>query len=253
MERLTPEIITDGKFHIQVAWDDNPYLSEETKKQYRLSIPAYELEAREKGIPLVGTGLVYQVPESSFVIPPVEIPKHWHCIVGLDLGFNPAPTAAIFCAWDKDNDTVYIYKEYYVTQNTPQQHVYNWQVMDNLWMPFIADPSARIGSTIDGTKAIEEYRKTGKELFIAKYGKESAITKVLERIRTGKFKVFSNCNKFLEEWRSYARDDKGKIIKGNDHLMNALEFVMSDGLPLARTKIQHEMKYIYNNNRPILF
>lgn len=251
-EKATPGVVMNNRFFLQVSWDDNPHFTELAKEAYLATIPAYELEARQKGIPLIGTGLVYQVPEYKFLIDPIEIQPHWHHVIGLDLGFNPAPTAAVFCAWDKDNDTLYIYKEYYVTQNTPQQHVYNFNIMDCLWIPFIADPSARIGSATDGKKAIEEYAKSGKELVIAKYAKEMATTRVLERIRNNKFKVFNSCHKFLQEWRTYARDDKGKIMKGNDHLMNALEFIISDGLPYAITKTQYEMQYNYKSKR-ILF
>jgi hypothetical protein len=39
-------------------------LSNETKEQLRLTLKHHELEAREKVIPIIGTGLIYQVPES---------------------------------------------------------------------------------------------------------------------------------------------------------------------------------------------
>ena len=50
-----------------------------------------------------------------------------------------------------------------------------------------------------------------------RYAKELAVDNVLERIRTGRFKVFNTCRKFMDEWRGYSRDDKGKIMKGRDH------------------------------------
>jgi hypothetical protein len=58
----------------------------------------------------------------------------------------------------------------------------------------------------------------------------------------------------MAEWRGYSRNEEGKIMKGRDHLMNALEFVMLDGLPMARTKREIEMKYNYSyNDRPRFF
>lgn len=246
--KAEPEIIKNGKFFIQASWNDNPYLTEADKNDLRANLKPHELEAREMGIPSVGTGLVYQVPETTFVIEPFEIPKHFSCVFGLDVGFF-APTAAVFLAYDKDHDVVYVYKEYSVTEKTAAQHAFSLFAMGANWIPGICDPSVNQGSQRDGIRLVDDYKKAGLILNIGKYAKELAIDLILERIRNGQFKVFSNCIKFLEEWRGYSRDSKGKIIKGRDHLMNALEFVILDGLPLAKTYNQSQMglKYYHSD------
>lgn len=249
--RTDPEITTNGKYYIQATWDDNLHLSDETKNQLRATLKPYEREAREKGIPSVGSGLVYQVQESEFLIDPFEIPNHWACVFGMDVGFF-APTAVVFLAHDKDNDTLYVYKEYSVSEKTAAQHAYSLKLMGCDWIRGVCDPAVNQGSQRDGEKLIDDYARAGLKLEKGRYAKELAVDNVLERIRTGKFKVFNTCRKFMEEWRGYSRDDKGKIMKGRDHLMNALEFAMLDGLPMARTKRQVEMRYHYND-RPRLF
>ena len=244
--RTDPEIIFNGKYYIQASWDDNTHLSEETKQQLRSTLKPYELEAREKGIPSVGSGLVYQVMESEFLVDPFEIPHYWPCVFGMDVGFF-APTAVVFMAHDKDNDILYIYKEYSVTEKTAAQHAASLMIMGCDWIPGVCDPAVNQGSQRDGEKLIDDYAKAGLKLNKGKYAKELAVDSVLERIRTGRFKVFKTCRKFIDEWRGYSRDDKGKINKGRDHLMNALEFVILDGLPMSRTKRQVEMRYNYND------
>ncbi len=244
--RTDPEIIFNGKYYIQASWDDNTHLSEETKQQLRSTLKPYELEAREKGIPSVGSGLVYQVMESEFLVEPFEIPHYWPCVFGMDVGFF-APTAVVFMAHDKDNDILYIYKEYSVTEKTAAQHAASLMIMGCDWIPGVCDPAVNQGSQRDGEKLIDDYAKAGLKLNKGKYAKELAVDSVLERIRTGRFKVFKTCRKFMDEWRGYSRDDKGKINKGRDHLMNALEFVILDGLPMSRTKRQVEMRYNYND------
>ena len=244
--RTDPEIIFNGKYYIQASWDDNTHLSEETKQQLRSTLKPYELEAREKGIPSVGSGLVYQVMESEFLVDPFEIPHYWPCVFGMDVGFF-APTAVVFMAHDKDNDILYIYKEYSVTEKTAAQHAASLMIMGCDWIPGVCDPAVNQGSQRDGEKLIDDYAKAGLKLNKGKYAKELAVDSVLERIRTGRFKVFKTCRKFMDEWRGYSRDDKGKINKGRDHLMNALEFVILDGLPMSRTKRQVEMRYNYND------
>lgn len=244
--RTSPEIIFNGKYYIQATWDDNLHLSDDTKKQLRATLKPYELEAREKGIPSVGTGLVYQVAEAEFLIEPIEIKNHWSCVFGMDVGFF-APTAVVFLAHDKDNDIIYVYKEYSVTEKTAAQHAASLMIMGCDWIPGICDPAVNQGSQRDGAKLIDDYAKAGLKLNKGKYAKELAVDSVLERIRTGRFKVFDTCIKFMEEWRGYSRKQDGKIAKGRDHLMNALEFVILDGLPMARTKRQVEMRYHYND------
>jgi len=251
--RTTPELTINGKYYIQATWDDNLHLSEDTKKQLRATLKPYELEAREKGIPSVGSGLVYQVQESEFLIEPIDIKPQWACVFGMDVGFF-APTAVVFLAHDKDNDMLYVYKEYSVSEKTAAQHAYSLKLMGCDWMIGVCDPAVNQGSQRDGERLIDDYVKAGLRLEKGRYAKELAVDNVLERIRTGRFKVFNTCRKFMEEWRGYSRDDKGKIMKGRDHLMNALEFAMLDGLPMARTRREIEMKYNYSyNDRPRFF
>ncbi len=248
MIRAEPETVRKGRFYIHASWDDNPHLSDETKAQLRASLKPHELEAREKGIPCIGSGLVYQVPESEFLIPPFEIPNYWAKVFGMDVGFF-APTAVVFLAHDRDADVVYIYAEYSVSELTASQHAARLLNMGCDWMKGVCDPAVNQGSQRDGERLIDDYRNTGIDLRLGKYAKERSVDIVLERIREGRFKVFNTCRKFMNEWRSYSRDEKGKIMKGNDHLMNALEFVMLDGLPLAST--QRASGYHSYIDRPI--
>jgi phage terminase large subunit-like protein len=244
---IDSEFVNNGKYYIQASWDDNPHLSEETKQHLRSSLKPYEREAREKGIPSFGTGLVYQIPESEYLIEPFTIPIHWSKVCGMDIGFNPAPTAVVFLAHDRSSDTIYVYKEYSVTQQTPAQHASSLLMMGLDHISTLCDPSANQGSQFDGVKLIEHYRRTGLKLISGKYAKELAISEVINRIRTNRFKVFSTCRKYMDEKRKYSRDEKGKLIKRDDHLMNALEFVILDGLKYAVTKQEYEYNY---NVRP---
>lgn len=232
----TPEEIINGKSYVQASWDDNPHLAEDTKKRLRAALKPHELEAREKGIPCVGTGIVYQVPESEFLIDPIQIPEHWARVYGMDVGFY-APTAVVFIAHDRDNDVVYIVGEYSDSELTAAQHAAKLMNMGCNWQVGICDPAVNQGSQRDGQSLFDDYKRAGMNLVLAKYAKELAVDKVLERIRTGQFKVFNTCRKFMDEWRRYSRDDNGKIKKGHDHLMNALEFVITDGLQYTHTNI----------------
>jgi hypothetical protein len=50
--------------------------------------PPHQRDARSKGIPALGSGAIYPVPESSFVVPRFDIPDTWERGYGLDVGWN---------------------------------------------------------------------------------------------------------------------------------------------------------------------
>ena len=54
---------------------------------------------------------------------------------------------------------------------------------------------------------------------------EAGLMEMLDRMRTGRWKVFSTCTKWLEEFRLYHRKD-GKIVKERDDLVCASRYAM---------------------------
>src|SRR4029434_2140296 len=57
------------KFCIQIDWTMVPHLSEEAKREIEASIPAYQRDARTKGIPQLGSGAIWSVSETDVFIP----------------------------------------------------------------------------------------------------------------------------------------------------------------------------------------
>ena len=51
---------------------------------------------------------------------------------------------------------------------------------------------------------------------------------------TGRLKVFKSLTNWLSEYRIYRRDDKGKIVKQNDHAMDATRYLVKSGIQIAR-------------------
>jgi hypothetical protein len=59
---------------------------------------------------------------------------------------------------------------------------------------------------------------------------------VLERMRAGKLRVFNDLDDWWREFRTYRRDAKGKIVKRNDHLLDATRYAIVSGLHVARAE-----------------
>jgi hypothetical protein len=85
------------------------------------------------------------------------------------------------------------------------------------------------------------YRDLGLELYPADNAREAGIFNVLQRLSTGRLKVFTTCPEWLSEFRLYRRDDKGNIVKENDHLMDATRYNVMSGLAIARTEPRDEL------------
>ena len=62
---------------ISASWDDVPHLTAEMKDELLSAYPEHERDARTKGIPQLGSGLIYPVPDELITCEPFPIPKHW--------------------------------------------------------------------------------------------------------------------------------------------------------------------------------
>lgn len=219
-----------SRWCIQASWEDAPHLSKEQKDALWAAIPPYQRDARTKGIPQLGSGAIFPVPESDIVCDPFEIPKHWPRVYGLDVGWNR--TAAVWSALDRDTDTVYFYSEHYRGQAEPSIHAAAIRSRGE-WIPGVIDPASRGRVQSDGEQLLQSYSDLGLNLTPAVNAVEAGIYAVWERLSTGRLKVFKTMQSWLAEFRIYRRDDKGRVVKQNDHLMDASRYLIVSGLDLA--------------------
>lgn len=212
------------------GWDDVPHLDDKTKAELYASIPPYQRDARSKGIPQLGSGAIYPVPESEIVCDPFEIPKYWPRCYALDVGWNR--TAAVWGAWNQDDDAVYLYAEHYRSQAEPAIHAAAIHAKGK-WINGVVDPAARGRTQVDGTQLIQQYHDLGLRIEPAQNAVEAGLYAVWERLSAGRLFVFKSLQNWLSEFRVYRRDENGKIVKQNDHLMDATRYLIMSGLQVA--------------------
>lgn len=214
---------------VTVGMDDVPHLSEEEKNEMLAAVPSWEREARRFGIPIAGAGKVYPVNESDFVVPPIApIPGHWRRVGGFDGGWYN--TAAVWVAYDKDNDFAYVYGEYKRGEVDVPVHAAAMKKR-GVWIPFVGDAAAV--NQGNGDKIIELYKKQGVRMRLAEKAVDAGIQEVLTRLLDGRLKISSTCTKLIEELRSYSYDENGAIRKQDDHLADALRYAIYGGLKYA--------------------
>ena len=147
-----------SKYLVTATWDDAPHLSQRQKDELFASIPPHQRDARTKGVPQLGSGAIYPVPEDDITCTPIELPAYWPRAYGLDVGWNR--TAAVWAAIDRETQTTYLYGEYYRGQAEPSVHADAIRAHGD-WVPGVIDPAARGRSQKDGSQLLQDYLDLG--------------------------------------------------------------------------------------------
>lgn len=146
--------------------------------------------------------------------------------------FVVSNTAAIWLTMDPSDKKIYAYSEHYEGQAAPAVHASAIKARGE-WIPGTIDPAARnVGNQSSGERLIELYEKEGLLLVKADNERESGFLKVGQLLESGRLKIFSSLHNFLSEFRTYRRDENGKVVKKNDHLMDAFRYAVVTGLDL---------------------
>lgn len=214
-----------SKAVIQAGWDDVPWLDEATKIRLLDDTPLHLRDARSKGLPAMGSGNVYSVPVEQILEEPFAIPESWPRMYGLDVGWNR--TAAVWGALDPATDIVHIYDQHYRGQEEPFVHAFNIKARGD-WIHGVIDPAARGRGQADGKRLWNDYKDLGLILFEAKNEVESGILNVQQRLQTGRLRIFKTCVDVQKEYMLYRRDKHGRVIKENDHALDALRYIINN-------------------------
>jgi phage terminase large subunit-like protein len=229
---------SDDRHMVVMTIDDVNHYSDDEKKKIIASYPAHEAEARVKGIPVLGSGRIFPVPEETLAIDNREFPPHWPRIGGMDFGWDH-PFAAVEIVWDRDSDVVYVARTHRLKEATPVLHAATLRAWGKE-LPW-AWPRDGNRETLEGAGIAlsKQYQAQGLNMLgeFAHYlehhaggqtksvSVEAGLMDMLTRMQTGRFKVFKHLNDWWEEFRLYHRKD-GKVVKEGDDLMSATRYAI---------------------------
>ncbi len=223
---------SDGIYLRTATWDNSPHLDPQETARMLKSYPDHERETRALGVPMMGEGKVFTVAEDKIRISPIEIPNHWARICGIDFGSAGSgghPSAAAWMAWDRDGDVIYVYDCYRVREETT---AYLAEAIKGRgqWIPCSWPHDGLKTGPNSGLALWKHYRQHGVKMLSlsARYDNEKGggqdtepiVVEVLERMMTGRFKVFSHLDVWFEEFRNYHRDG-GRIVAVNEDVLKA--------------------------------
>jgi hypothetical protein len=200
------------------------------------AFPVHEREMRTKGIPFMGSGLIFPFTEEQITVDPFEIPRHWPQIAGLDFGFDH-PFGAAKIAWDRDKDVEYVIADYAESRAIPAIHAAACRPWGK-WVPWAWPHDGLNTEKGTGDELRKSYVDEGFNMLPWKATNppqagqregeggnsvEASIMDMYERMETGRFKVFKTCRLWLAEQRMFHRKD-GKIVKLKDDVISASRY-----------------------------
>ena len=191
--------------------------------------PEHERDARAKGIPVLGSGRIFPMPQSEVSIDAFAVPEHWAQLGALDFGWDH-PTAGVRLVWDRDPDIVYVTSTYRVRQATPVIHAAALKPWGH-WLPWAwPHDGYQHDKGGSGQELRQQYLDQGLNMLPEHAthvdggtGVEAGLMAMLDRMQTGRLKVFSHLNDWFDEFNLYHRAD-GKVVKEYDDLMSATRY-----------------------------
>ena len=214
----------------RMAIEDAEHYTPEEQAAIIASYPPHERQARAQGIPVLGSGRVFPVDEDLIRVRAFDLPENWVQIGGIDFGWDH-PTAACRLAWDRDTDVMYVTASYGVREAVPVIHAAALKAWGD-WLPWAWPHDGLQHDKGSGEAIAEQYRRQGLRLLRERAsfedgsnGVEAGVSEMLERMQTGRWKVFEHLEDWFAEFRLYHRKD-GLIVKQKDDRLSAARYAM---------------------------
>ena len=225
VERLMHDSDGVTSADVNMTIDDAEHIPVAERARIVAAFPAHEREARSRGVPILGSGRVFPVAEDGLCVEPFAPPSHWAFLGAMDFGWDH-PFAAVKLAWDRDADCVYVVSAYRVREQTPVVHAAALRPWGH-WLKWAWPHDGLQHDKGSGDTLAAQYRAQGLKMLRAHathgdggFGLEAGIMAMLDRMKTGRLKVFAHLAAWFEEFRLYHRKD-GLIVKERDDLISA--------------------------------
>ncbi len=222
---------TKDQAFLKVGWRDAPHITSEKAERLLAQYPEHQRKMRSEGEPMLGHGRIYDIADEFILVDPFEIPAFWDTIVGMDFGYDH-PQAFCKLAIDPDNDVIYLtnsWKQSKVSANDAFGAVKHWS--QGIPVAWPADGLMHEKGRDVTVQQKDHYRDAG-FLMLPEHATwldggnsvENGLYEIIDRQRSGRFKVFRGNEAYMEEHRNYHRDEKGKIVKVDDDLLDAARY-----------------------------
>jgi hypothetical protein len=129
----------------------------------------------------------------------------------------------------------YIYDSFKRSHAEPAVHI-DAIKSRGAWIPGVADAAGLAVTTHDAEQVIAIWRRAGLDVVLPDKSVEAGIQEVWTLLSSGRLKVFANCGAWFDEFRLYRRDEKGRVVKKDDHLQDSTRMVVMSGRERMKTQ-----------------
>jgi hypothetical protein len=182
---------------------------------------------------MLGENAIYPIEQSAIVVEPFAIPSHFARGYGIEISGDR--TAAIFGAWNRDDDVLYLYSEHWQPGLAPAANAAAIKARGD-WLFGTFSPAGPGRSRTDGQQIIENYRALGLSVAYSDLSPEAGVQAVWDRLSSGRLKVFrGSCPNWLAEQSRARRTESGAVDDG-ELLLAATRNLVVDMLNIMRTR-----------------
>jgi phage terminase large subunit-like protein len=219
-----------GTHITQMTIEDVDHYTPEQRAAIISSYPEHERNARTKGIPQLGSGRVFPLDQEDIACEPFEIPDHFVQIGGIDFGWDH-PSAGARIAWDRDSDIAYVTACHRAREQTPVMFAAAVKPWGD-WLPWAWPHDGLQHDKGSGEQLAKQYKDAGLAMLFERAtfpdgtnGLEAGVMDMLDRMNTGRLRVFRHLAEWFEEFNLYHRKD-GLIVKQNDDILSATRYAL---------------------------
>lgn len=222
MDEVSPDRVM-----VSMTIDDAEHISPEKRAKIIAGYRKHEREARARGVPILGSGRVFDSTEEAVCEPRIaHIPPTWTKLFGLDFGIGH-PFAWALILWDRDYDIIHVHDAGKMPDAIILQHASRLLAIGrDVPVAWPHDGTHRDKGS--GKQISTLYKELGVRMLPdhatwpdGGYSVEAGITEIDEREKGGRIKYASHLSDLLEERRFYHRKD-GLIVKIKDDIMDAV-------------------------------
>ena len=223
--------MTADRHKTNMTIDEAEHFTPEQRQRIVDSYEEHERAARTRGEPLLGSGVVFPIAQEMISVEPIDIPRYWPRIGGMDFGWDH-PFAAVEIALDPDNDVIYVIKAHRLRKATPVEHaavIRHWGAK----LPWAWPHDGRNSTLAGGGVALSKQYEEQSLNMLQEHAQfedgsnfvEPGVIEMLDRMKTGRLKVFSGLLDWFAEMRTYHRK-AGKVVAVGDDLLCATRYAI---------------------------
>jgi len=236
---------------LRATWDDAPHMTPEKRAEKLAEMMPYERDMRSTGTPLVGDSMVFPINDDEIACDPIEIPKNWPQIIGIDFG-GDHPFACVKMAFDpmgskKKGYVIDVAKQRRLTvsqeaslikgmggDKIPVAWPHDGNKLDKQSGKPIADLYRQEGvKMLDEcfSNPAEDWKEEGK----GGQGVEAGLRKMYWSMTEGRLKVFRHLTEWFKEKGAYHRKSNPNtgevaVVRINEDLMSATRYAYMSAL-----------------------